>query len=259
MLTARHRAGYRAGRSTRPLQDRRDLGRGDAGPGPVRQPQVRLPGRRQPRRVADIGLPGCREEAGHDPQGIAGSDAVAEDNRPGRARRHPVIAGGGTAVMRVLITGQVSLALPEPAAGWRAGAHTGGVRVTVRVRPGSARPGVGGEHDGALVVRVSELAADGNATAAALASVAAAFGVGRRSVTLVAGAQSRVKILDVAGADPRTLERLLARSDHARPQCGALSRRQMSTSGTSAAMNKHTVRPPACSVVAEIANRRDSS
>lgn len=28
--------------------------------------------------------------------------------------------------MRVLITGQVSLALPEPAAGWRAGAHTGG-------------------------------------------------------------------------------------------------------------------------------------
>lgn len=117
MQKARHRAGYPAGRSTKPLQDRRDLGRGDAGPGPVRQPQVRLPGRRQPRRVADIGSPGCREEAGHDPQGIAGSDAVAEDNRPDRTRRHPVIAGGGTAVMRVLITGQVSLVLPEPAAG----------------------------------------------------------------------------------------------------------------------------------------------
>jgi hypothetical protein len=40
--------------------------------------------------------------------------------------------------------------------------------------------------------------------------VAAAFGVARRSVTLVAAARSRVKILDVAGADPRTLERLLA-------------------------------------------------
>jgi uncharacterized protein len=91
------------------------------------------------------------------------------------------------------------------------GAHTGGVRITVRVRPGSAHPGVGGEHDGALVVRVSEPAADGKATAAALASVAAAFGVGPRPVTLVAGTRSRVKILDVAGADPRTLERLLAR------------------------------------------------
>jgi uncharacterized protein len=69
---------------------------------------------------------------------------------------------------------------------------------------------VGGEYDGALVVRVSERAADGRATAAALASVAAAFGIGRDSVRLVAGARSRVKILDVAGADPGTLERLLA-------------------------------------------------
>jgi uncharacterized protein YggU (UPF0235/DUF167 family) len=69
---------------------------------------------------------------------------------------------------------------------------------------------VGGQHDGALVVRVSEPAADGKATAAALALVAAAFGVGRGSVALVAGTRSRVKILDVQGADPRTLEQLLA-------------------------------------------------
>jgi uncharacterized protein len=61
------------------------------------------------------------------------------------------------------------------------------------------------------VVRVSERAVDGKATAAALASVAAAFGVGHGSVTLVAGSRSRVKILDVAGADPRVLERLLRR------------------------------------------------
>jgi uncharacterized protein YggU (UPF0235/DUF167 family) len=112
--------------------------------------------------------------------------------------------------MRALISGQVCVPRPEPAAGGRAGAHTGGMRIAVRVRPGSARPGVGGEHDGALVVRVNEPAADGKATAAALAAVAAAFGVGRRSVTLVAGTRSRVKILDVEGADPRTLERLLA-------------------------------------------------
>jgi uncharacterized protein YggU (UPF0235/DUF167 family) len=70
---------------------------------------------------------------------------------------------------------------------------------------------VGGEHDGALVVRVSERAVDGKATAAALSAVAAAFGVGPGAVALVAGARSRVKVLEVAGADPRVLERLLAR------------------------------------------------
>jgi uncharacterized protein YggU (UPF0235/DUF167 family) len=82
------------------------------------------------------------------------------------------------------------------------------VRITVRVRPGSAHPGVGGEHDGALVVRVSARAVDGQATAAALAAVAAAFGVRRRAVTLVTGASSRTKIVDVAGADPAVLDRL---------------------------------------------------
>jgi uncharacterized protein YggU (UPF0235/DUF167 family) len=83
------------------------------------------------------------------------------------------------------------------------------VRITVRVRPGSARPGIGGEHDGALVVRVSERAIDGQATAAALAAVAAAFGVRRHAVTLVAGTSNRTKVADVAGADPAVLDRLL--------------------------------------------------
>lgn len=112
---------------------------------------------------------------------------------------------------RVLITAQVSLPCQNLSpAGVPGRTLAGCVLLSVRVRPGSARPGVGGEHDGTLAVRVSEPAADGKATAAALAAVAAAFGVGRRSVTLVAGTRSRVKILDVEGADPRTLERLLA-------------------------------------------------
>ena len=83
------------------------------------------------------------------------------------------------------------------------------MRITVRVRPGSARPGVGGEHDGALVVRVSARAVDGQATAAALAAVASAFGVRGQAVTLVTGKASRTKTLDVAGADPAVLDRLL--------------------------------------------------
>jgi uncharacterized protein len=85
------------------------------------------------------------------------------------------------------------------------------VRITIRVRPGSTSPGVGGEYDGALVVRVSERAVEGRATAAALAAVARAFAVHPGAVTLVAGAAGRTKIVDVDGADPATLQRLLAR------------------------------------------------
>jgi len=85
------------------------------------------------------------------------------------------------------------------------------MRLTVWVRPGSARPGVGGEHDGALVVRVTPRAVDGRATAAALAAIADAFGVRRDAVTLVAGSVSRKKIVDVTGGDQAVLDQLRAR------------------------------------------------
>ena len=85
------------------------------------------------------------------------------------------------------------------------------MRLTVWVRPGSAHPGVGGQHDGALVVRVTARAVDGRATAAALTAIADAFGVRRHAVTLVAGAASRKKIVEVTGADPAVLDRLRAR------------------------------------------------
>ena len=92
--------------------------------------------------------------------------------------------------------------------------HTGRMRITIRVRPGSAHPGVGGEHAGALVVRVSARAVDGKATEAALAAVAGAFGVRRSAVTLVSGAQSHTKIIDVITGDPSTLVDLLTKPAH---------------------------------------------
>ena len=84
------------------------------------------------------------------------------------------------------------------------------MRITIRVKPGSARPGAGGEHDGALVVRESARAVDGKATEAALAVVADAFGVRRSAVRLVSGALSRTKIVDIEAGDPRVLAALLA-------------------------------------------------
>jgi uncharacterized protein YggU (UPF0235/DUF167 family) len=89
------------------------------------------------------------------------------------------------------------------------------VRITIRVRPGSSQPGVGGQHAGALVVRVSARAVGGQATEAALAAVASALGVRRSGVTLVHGTASRTKVIDVAGADPLTIARLLTDADAA--------------------------------------------
>ena len=83
------------------------------------------------------------------------------------------------------------------------------MRIAIRVRPGSARPGIGGEHAGALVVRVSARAVDGKATEAALAAVAEAFGVRRSAVSLVSGASSRIKIVEIVAGDPRVLTDLL--------------------------------------------------
>lgn len=73
------------------------------------------------------------------------------------------------------------------------------VRLAIRVRPGASRTAVGGSHGGALVVRVAARAVDGAATEAALGAVAAAFGVRRRRVSLVRGATSRDKVVEIDG------------------------------------------------------------
>ena len=95
--------------------------------------------------------------------------------------------------------------------------HTGVVRIAPWIRPASARPGVGGEHNGALVVRVSAPAVGGRATEAALTAVVGALGVRRHAVTLIAGASSRTKIAEIEGADSGALNRLLANAGHGDP------------------------------------------
>jgi hypothetical protein len=73
------------------------------------------------------------------------------------------------------------------------------VRVAIRVKPGSSRTSVGGRHGAALVVAVTARAVDGKATEAALRAVADAFAVRRRAVSLVTGAASRDKVVDIDG------------------------------------------------------------
>ncbi len=65
--------------------------------------------------------------------------------------------------------------------------------IVVHVRPNASREEVGGEYDGALVVRVCEPPEDGKATHAVLRLLSHALGVPRRCVTLEHGATSRRK------------------------------------------------------------------
>jgi hypothetical protein len=71
------------------------------------------------------------------------------------------------------------------------------MRITVRVRPGASRTAVGGSYDGQLVVKVGARAVDGAATDAVLRAVADALGLRPYEVTLVSGATSRTKVLEV--------------------------------------------------------------
>ncbi|MFI6829461.1 DUF167 domain-containing protein [Kribbella sp. NPDC050241] len=92
------------------------------------------------------------------------------------------------------------------------------MRILLRVKPGASRTAVGGRYDGAagpaLVVAVAARAVEGQATKAVLDAIAAAFGVRRSAVTLVRGATSRDKLVEVEGDDTEIrlrLERLLGR------------------------------------------------
>jgi uncharacterized protein len=63
---------------------------------------------------------------------------------------------------------------------------------------------VGGSRGSALLVRVTARPVRGKATEAALRAVAAALGVRRADVTLVAGGTSRDKVVDIRG-DPDSI------------------------------------------------------
>lgn len=73
----------------------------------------------------------------------------------------------------------------------------GTMRVEIYVRPSASETVVGGEYDGALVVRVVEPADAGRATSAALRAVADALAVPRRAVALVRGATARRKLVEI--------------------------------------------------------------
>lgn len=76
-----------------------------------------------------------------------------------------------------------------------------GVRFAVRVQPRASRSEVVGTHGEALKVRVAAPAIEGAANEALVELLATTFGVSRRAVTIVSGASSRSKVVEILGID----------------------------------------------------------
>ncbi len=75
----------------------------------------------------------------------------------------------------------------------------------VRVAPKAKKPTVGGKHDGALKVAVSEPPDQGRANAAVVRAVAKRLGLRRADVEIVSGLTSRRKRLRVKNVDAAAL------------------------------------------------------
>ena len=85
-----------------------------------------------------------------------------------------------------------------------------GVTLRVRVTPRASREGIGGERQGALVVRVSAPPVEGAANAAVTRLVARALGVAAGAVEVRQGAAGRDKLLLVRGVSAADVRARLA-------------------------------------------------
>jgi uncharacterized protein len=78
-------------------------------------------------------------------------------------------------------------------------ATTTGVIVDVRVIPRASKPGIAGEREGAVLVRLKAPPVEGAANEELIAVMAKAAGVPRRSVSIVSGDRGRTKRVAIAG------------------------------------------------------------
>ncbi len=78
----------------------------------------------------------------------------------------------------------------------------GGVQLTLHVQPGARCTAVAGRHGDAIKVRLAAPPVEGRANGALVLFVADLCQVPGRDVTLVRGATSRRKVVEVRGLDP---------------------------------------------------------
>jgi uncharacterized protein (TIGR00251 family) len=83
-------------------------------------------------------------------------------------------------------------------------------RLAVRVQPRAKRDEIGGERDGALLVRVTATPVEGKANDAVCKMLAERLGIAPTRVSVVRGASSRDKLVEIDGMDLDVARRKLA-------------------------------------------------
>jgi uncharacterized protein len=84
-----------------------------------------------------------------------------------------------------------------------------GVRLTVRVQPRASSSGIVGAHGESLKVRLTAPPVEGAANEALVELLSRTFGIPARFVTLVTGASSRTKTVELQGITEDRVRRLL--------------------------------------------------
>jgi len=84
------------------------------------------------------------------------------------------------------------------------------VRIRVRIQPRASRTEVAGEHDGALRIRVAAPPVEGEANDALIRFLAKRLRVAPSRITVVSGAASRAKQVEVEGVDAADVARRLS-------------------------------------------------
>lgn len=87
------------------------------------------------------------------------------------------------------------------------------VRFSVRVQPRAARSGVAGLYAGSLRVRLNAPPVDGAANESLVELLAERLGVPRRDVSIVGGAASRSKVVEVRGVSAELVRSLVTNAD----------------------------------------------
>ena len=75
------------------------------------------------------------------------------------------------------------------------------IRVYIYVQPRASKTCIAGTHDGHIKVRLAAPPVDGAANAALIEFVAERLGIAKSRVSVVAGATSRRKVLEIDGVD----------------------------------------------------------
>lgn len=87
--------------------------------------------------------------------------------------------------------------------------HDCNLTFAVRVVPRASRSEVAGEHNGALRIRIAAPPVEGAANRELTRVLAKTFGLPRNAVEIIAGANSKNKVVRVQGGDAAKLEQLM--------------------------------------------------